>query len=118
MNKFKDLKVWQRAIHLSTEVYKLSASFPKEEKFGLVSQITRSAVSIPSNIAEGAGRNTSKDFARFLSIALGSAFELETQLIIATRLSYLKEEESNKLIIDLVEVQKMINGLQRSLKTE
>ena len=115
MNKFKDLKVWQRAMGLSTEVYKCVALFPNTEKYGLVSQLTRCSVSIPSNISEGAGRNSEKEFAHFLSIALGSAFELETQLIIATRLSFLNEEKSNTLLTELDQVQKMINGLRRSL---
>ena len=81
MNYFKEFKVWQKAIELGTETYLKSKDFPKEEIYGLTAQIRRSAVSIPSNIAEGCGRRTSKDFSNFLGVALGSAFELETQLI-------------------------------------
>ena len=88
MNYFKELKVWQKAIDLVTEIYTKSQEFPKEELYGLTSQIRRSAVSIPSNIAKGCGRKTNKDFANFLGISLGSAFELETQLIIAKKFKF------------------------------
>ncbi|MGB3776310.1 MAG: four helix bundle protein [Leeuwenhoekiella sp.] len=83
MNYFKELKVWQKSVELVSQIYSSTKSFPKNKIYGLTSQIRRSAVSIPSNIAEGCGRKTSKDFKNFLSIALGSAFELETQLLIA-----------------------------------
>ena len=88
MNNFKQLKVWQKAVELTTEIYKQTKSFPAQEQFGIISQITRSVVSIPSNIAEGAGRTTLKDFNHFLSIALGSSFETETLLIISNNLGY------------------------------
>ena len=93
MNYFKELKVWQKAIDLVTEIYTKSQEFPKEELYGLTSQIRRSAVSIPSNIAEGCGRKTNKDFANFLGISLGSAFELETQLIIAKNLNFMNSDD-------------------------
>jgi len=83
MHNLQELKIWQKAINLSIGVYEITSNFPKEEKYGLISQIRRSAVSIPSNIAEGAGRNSNKEFVHFLSIANGSAFELQTQLIIS-----------------------------------
>ena len=83
MHNFKDLRVWQKSIQLTTDIYKLLASFPTDEKFGLISQLKRAAVSVPSNIAEGAGRNSNKEFNHFLSISLGSLFELKTQLIIS-----------------------------------
>jgi len=83
MHNFKDLRVWQKSIELTTDIYKLLASFPTDEKFGLISQLKRAAVSVPSNIAEGAGRNSNKEFNHFLSISLGSLFELKTQLIIS-----------------------------------
>lgn len=86
MKNFKNLKVWQNGIELVVDVYKRLESFPKEEIYGLTGQIKRSSVSIPSNIAEGSGRGSNKDFNRFLDIALGSSFELETQLIIANKL--------------------------------
>lgn len=116
MNKFKELKVWKSSISLTTEIYRLSESLPSSEKYGLVSQMTRSAVSIPSNIAEGAGRNTQKQFYQFLSISLGSSFELETQLIIAKNLGYITEDDLSKLSTELYEIQSMLIGLQRSLK--
>ena len=87
MHKYKELKLWQKSIGLVTSVYLLTRSFPQFENFGLVSQINRSAVSIPSNIAEGAGRNSDKEFIHFLSIAQASSYELETQLIISKNLN-------------------------------
>ena len=92
MNRFKELKVWQEAIDLSVEVYGSTKNFPSEEKFGLISQINRSVISIPSNIAEGAGRNHDKEFVQFLGIAMGSACELESQLIIAEKLKFIPSE--------------------------
>lgn len=115
MAGFSDLKVWQRAMRLTEEVYRLSAKFPKNETYGLVSQIQRSAVSLPSNIAEGHGRNSKKEFHRFLGIALGSLAELETQLILAQRLDYLTEEEVISSLEISDEVGKMLKGLQKSL---
>lgn len=97
------------------DIYKTSNSFPKEEQYGLTSQIRRSAVSIPSNIAEGSGRNSDKDFHRFLEISLGSSFELETQIIIAHELEFLSDTEFNDLNDKVQEEQKMISGLQKSL---
>ncbi|MCS6796221.1 MAG: four helix bundle protein, partial [Raineya sp.] len=81
MHNYRELKVWQKAVDLVTKVYQITYQFPSEEKFGLVSQIRRCAISIPSNIAEGAGRNTTKDFANFLSIANGACSELSTQFL-------------------------------------
>ena len=89
MNYFKELKVWQKAIELVTETYLKTQNFPKEEIYGLTSQIRRCAVSIPSNIAEGCGRKTNKDFSNFLGISLGSSFEFETQLIICKNLNFI-----------------------------
>lgn len=86
MHIFKELKVWGKAIELVLEIYKIVSKFPKDEIFGLTSQIKRAAVSIPSNIAEGAGRNSDKDFVRFLSIAQGSSYELYTQIVLANKL--------------------------------
>lgn len=115
MKDFKSLKVWQKGIKLVVDIYKTSNSFPKEEQYGLTSQIRRSAVSIPSNIAEGSGRNSDKDFHRFLEISLGSSFELETQIIIAHELEFLSDTEFNDLNDKVQEEQKMISGLQKSL---
>jgi len=111
MHNFKEFKVWQRAIELITEVYTMSKRFPDDEKFSLTSQIRRSAVSIASNISEGAGRKTDKDFSNFLSISLGSQFELETQIIIANRIGYLNNSRYASISDELVELQKMTRTL-------
>lgn len=107
MHNFQELKIWQKAINVAEQVYILSSKFPSEEKFGLKSQIRRSAVSIPSNIAEGAGRNTDGEFKNFLGIANGSTNELCTQLIISQRLKLISEENIKPIIDDLIEIQKM-----------
>lgn len=112
MNNFKELKVWQESIDLSVLLYKQTERMPKEETFGLIAQIRRSSVSISSNIAEGAGRGTKKEFSHFLSIALGSSFELETQLIIAKKIGYALEDE---ILQKLNYVQNMIFKLKQSL---
>ncbi len=116
MKNYKNLKVWQKGMELVKNVYKSSRKFPKEELYRLTSQMRRSAISIPSNIAEGSGRGTDKDFNRFLDIALGSSFELETQIIIANDLGFLSEHDYNDLSLRVNEEQKMITGLQKSLK--
>jgi four helix bundle protein len=115
MNKYKELKVWKKSVELATDVYKLTKDFPSDERFGLISQINRSVVSIASNIAEGSGRDSKKEFNRFLSIAYGSAYELETQLIISNNLKYLSMENFKSITVSIDEVQKMLFGLQRSL---
>lgn len=89
MHNIKELKIWNKAMDLSVQVYDLSSKFPSDERFGLTSQIRRCAVSIPSNISEGAGRNTKGEFKQFLGIANGSAYELQTQLMIANKLNLL-----------------------------
>lgn len=111
MHNFKDLKVWQKSIDLAVDIYRAMSSYPNEEKYGLVSQMKRCSVSIPSNIAEGSGRGTNKDFKRFLDISQGSAFELETQLIISQRLALIEAETANELIAKTTEIQKMLFGL-------
>ena len=116
MKNFKNLKIWEKGIDLVVNIYNKIDQFPKEELFGLTSQIKRSAISIPSNIAEGSGRGTDKDFNRFLDVALGSSFELETQLIIAHRLKFLNDENFTSLNEQIDEEQKMIIGLQKTLK--
>ena len=98
-------------------IYQVTSDFPKEELFGITSQMRRAAVSIPSNIAEGAARNSTKEFNNFLSIALGSASELETQILISRNLNYLNSNNSEKLLNDLNEIQKMIQGLMKNLKS-
>ena len=111
MNNYKELKVWQKSIDLVENVYKLCSFFPDNEKYGLVNQIQRSAVSIPSNIAEGAGRYSNKEFRNFLSIAYGSSNELNTQLIISERLNYGKVVMIESLFKEIDEIQKMLFSL-------
>lgn len=96
--------MWQKAISLTTDIYRATEKLPSIEKFGLISQINRCTVSIPSNIAEGAGRNSPKEFKQFLGIAIGSSFELETQLIISKNIGYISEEKLNNLMIQLAEI--------------
>jgi four helix bundle protein len=115
MNNYKELIVWQKAVDLSFNVYKILENFPNDERFGIISQIKRCAVSVPSNIAEGAGRNTDKEFNHFLGIALGSSFELETQLIIANKLEYLDTKVCNNTLDQVTEIQKMIYSLKKSI---
>ena len=116
MNNYKELKLWQRSVDLAVKIYETTAFFPKEEMYGLTSQIKRSAVSIPSNIAEGAGRNTKKDFNNFLGISTGSSCELDTQLIIANKVGFLEDTILHALQNDSTEIQKMNWALKRSLK--
>lgn len=118
MNYFKELKVWQKAIELVTKTYLVTKEFPKEELFGLVSQIRRCVVSIPSNIAEGCGRKTSKDFSNFLGVALGSSFEFETQIIISKNIGYLNNEKFKLLGSEVQHIQNMIIKLQSSLENK
>jgi len=112
---YKDLEVWQLAIELVKDVYQVTGNFPSSENYGLTQQIRRAAVSIPSNIAEGQFRNSSREFKQFLSIAQGSAAELETQLIIAREIGYLSAEGNNVLFITLDRVMKMLKKLSLSL---
>ncbi|MHC1738560.1 MAG: four helix bundle protein [Ignavibacteriaceae bacterium] len=118
MSTHKDLIVWKKSIEFVTEVYKITSTFPSEEKFGLVSQLRRAAVSIPSNIAEGAARNHDKEFIQFLSISLGSASEIETQLIIALNLNFISEDMFNELNLENMEIKKMLSGLIKSIKNK
>jgi len=114
INSHKDLIVWQKSIDFVTNIYKETDIFPKSELYGLTSQIRRSAVSIPSNIAEGSGRRSQKEYIQFLYISLGSVSELETQLIISINLNFLYEK---KLLSDLNEIKRMLIGLIHSLET-
>jgi four helix bundle protein len=118
INSYKDLLVWQKGIVLVVKVYKLVKSFPQEELYALSSQIKRAAVSIPSNISEGYGRNTDKSFSYFLDISRGSLNELETQLIIAKELELITDLVLyNEILTLITEESKMINGLSKTLKT-
>jgi len=107
MHNFQELKIWQKAMDIAEKTYQISTDFPIEEKYGLTSQIRRSAVSVPSNIAEGAGRNTDGEFKNFLGIANGSSNELYTQLILSYRLELVSESTVKPLLNELLEVQKM-----------
>ncbi|WP_018674515.1 four helix bundle protein [Riemerella columbina] len=116
MHNFRELEVWKKSMELITIYYQYSNEFPKEEMFGLTSQSRRSVISIASNIAEGSGRNTNKQFKQFLSIALASSFEFETQLTIAFNLNYLEEEHYNIIFNDLKYIQNMLAKLIKTLK--
>lgn len=118
MQTHKDLEVWQKGISLVTDIYQLTSEFPKEEVYGLTSQIRRAAVSIPSNIAEGAARQSNKEYIQFLYMALGSLMELETQLIIAQNINFIYEDSLNQLQMKIDEIGKMLNGLIKYRKTK
>ena len=117
MNNYKELKVWQKSVDLAVDIYNATQGFPAEERYGLTSQIRRSCVSVPSNIAEGAGRNTPKDFNNFLGISYGSSCELDTQLIIANKVGFLDDTVLMDLSNQVMEIQKMNYALKRSLNT-
>ena len=109
MKNYKELIIWQRGIEIVRKIYLIAKQFPKEEKFGIVSQITRAAVSIPANIAEGSSRNSDRDYARFLQISLGSAFEVQTYLTIAKEMNWVKGENAVGVELLLEEQIKMIH---------
>lgn len=113
---FKDLVVWKIAIGMVKDIYELTQQFPPSEIYGLTNQIRRAAVSIPSNIAEGQGRNSIKEFRQFLAIALGSLAELETQLIIAMEIGYLTDTVLPELLMTIDRIRKMLRALAKSLK--
>ena len=116
MRDFHKLGIWQRSHQLTLDVYKVSKSFPKDELFGLTSQIRRATSSIPTNIAEGCGRASNKDFAHFLQIAIGSASEVEYELLLAHDLEYINDEAFNKLTSETIAIRKMIIKYQSELK--
>jgi len=116
MHNYKKLEVWKESVNLVTKIDKLTTAFPSNEKFGLVSQINRCAVSIPSNIAEGTGRSSKKEFSLFLGYALASSFELETQLIISNNLKFISEDKKEEIINELNIIQRKIFSLIKSLK--
>ncbi|HKP45029.1 MAG TPA: four helix bundle protein [Pyrinomonadaceae bacterium] len=115
MRPHETLDVWKKSIDFVVAVYQATESFPNDEKFGLTSQLRRASVSIPANIAEGAGRRSSKEFAHFLSNSQGSASEVDTELLIANKLAYLAEEKYVSLRAALDEIGRMITGLSKSL---
>lgn len=116
MKTFRDLLIWQKAMDLVTSCYTISTNFPKDEQFGLTAQIRRCSISIPSNISEGFGRGTNKDYHRFLTISLGSLFEFQTQIEIAYNLKYISEENFNKLYEDSRELERMLSAFIRKVK--
>ena len=115
MHRFEELKIWQKAMDVTENCYRVSANFPTEKKYNLTSQIRRSAVSIPSNISEGAGRNSNGEFKQFLGIANGSSFELLTQLYLSERLNLVSTEIIKPIISEILDVCKMNYSLQKSL---
>jgi four helix bundle protein len=115
---FRDIKAWQKAIELVVEIYSSTRSFPREEVYGLANQLRRAAVSVPSNIAEGKGRCTDKEFLLFLHHARGSVFEVETQLAIAGRLGYLTQADEQRIRTQAGEIARMLNGLIKAIKSD
>ncbi len=113
---FRDLVVWQKSMDLSIAIYQLTECFPKIEVYGLTSQMRRSAVSVASNIAEGAGRSSKKDFCHFVAMARGSSYELQTQILLAQRLGYLSEKDTEQVEALVIEIGKMLSGLTAFLQ--
>lgn len=116
MSTFRDLLIWQKSMILVTEIYQLTNSFPKEEIYGLSSQIRRSSIPIPSNIAEGYGRDGNKDYLKFLNIAIASLFEMQTQLEISFNLKYITEIQFNKIHEESREIERMLSSFTRKIK--
>jgi len=115
MRNFKELKIWQKGFQIAVNSFKLASTFPKEEKFGITIQITKAAVSIPSNIAEGSSRSSEKDYNRFLEDSLGSSFELETQLLIAAAANYGDKELRDEILKSVDEEKKMLISFMNKL---
>jgi four helix bundle protein len=118
LKSYRELIVWQRSIDWVEKIYRVSKNWPQEERFGLTGQVRRAAVSVPSNIAEGAGRTGTGEFLQFLSVASGSLAEVETQLILSRRLELLAEAEFEPLMAEAEEIGKMLSGLKRSLRSK
>ncbi len=116
MRDFKKIQVWEKAHQLTLQLYKITASFPKEELYGLTSQIRRAASSIPTNIAEGAGRDTQAELARFIHIASGSASELEYHVLLARELEYIDSQAYSELQAAIVEIKRMLHGFERTVQ--
>lgn len=115
MRNFKELKIWQNGIEIAIKTYRLTETFPKEDKYAIVQQMNKASVSIPSNIAEGSSRKSEKDYYRFIEIAIGSSYELETQIIIAEQLKKGDQQLLNELKEALLEEQRMLTGFQNVL---
>ena len=118
MKDFRQLKVWEKSHQLALAVYKATREFPKEELYGLTSQIRRASMSVPTNIAEGCGRNTDAEFARFLQIAMGSASETEYQLLLSRDLGFLTKVKYDQLNSDVTEVKRMLASLLKTLRAD
>jgi len=118
MRNFKELKIWQKGIDIAIKTYILTETFPKEDKFAIVQQMTKASISIPSNIAEGSSRRSEKDYSRFIELSLGSSFELETQVIIAEKLNKGNQQLLQELRIEITEEQKMLTGFQQKLNRQ
>ena len=118
MRDFREIKAWEKAHRLTLDVYKATRTFPKEELYGLTSQIRRSCVSIPANIAEGCGRGGDAEFARFLQVSMGSASELEYHLLLAHDLDYLKSASYEELMSQLIEVKRMLTAFIKKLRAD
>jgi four helix bundle protein len=118
MHNFRQLNIWKDAMKLAKNVYTVTNGFPNQEKYGLTSQINRAVVSVASNIAEGSSRTSDKEFRHFLSIAVGSLFELETQLILATDFGFTESKVTDMIIADIVILQKMITNFRKTLSKE
>ncbi len=116
MSNFRNLQIWQKSMTLTTNIYVATKKFPKEEIFALTSQIRRSSISIPSNIAEGFGRDSNKEYLRFLNISIASLFELQTQLEIGKNIEYLTEVEFNKIYEDTRELERMLVSFIKKIK--
>ena len=116
MHRFKDLEIWKRSREFCASIYEITSKFPDSEKFGLTNQLRRASVSVPSNIAEGSSRHSNKDFSRFIQISIGSAYEIETQLLIALDLEFISEKELDNLISELDEIIKMTSRFKSTLK--
>lgn len=117
MHNYKELEIWKSSLKYCTPIYKITAKFPEEEKFGLISQLRRASVSVPSNIAEGSARNSNKDFIRFLEYSLGSCREIDTQLLVSVDLEFISSDEINFLSNELNRIMVMINNFIKHLKS-
>ena len=118
MHNYRELKIWQRSMDFVVKVYEVSKNFPKEERYGLTAQLRSCVISVPSNISEGAGRGTNRQFKRFLEFSMGSINEVQTQLELAHRVSYMSAQIYEPLIDEALQIYKMILGFYNSLKDE
>lgn len=117
MKDFRSLKVWEKSHSISLDIYRLTKGFPKDEQFNLTSQLRRAITFMPTNLAEGCGRGSDKDFKRFVQIAMGSASEAEYLILLSKDLNYISDKEFNKLIVEIQEIKKMLSSLISKLKT-